>query len=167
MITLKLFSGILYIFSGFFQAANPVLDVSKQWIFSKIMLYLLNMRIFNSQENFMKTAFAVKSNEIAETLGSSQNILLLEGDASQLLPCPERCNILQLLQQNGAEKLICNKIGCCMIELLQQNNIEVTAGVSGSIGEITEAYRQNRLKPGKNFTCTENGQICGDCPGKF
>lgn len=115
----------------------------------------------------MKTAFAVTSNEIAETLGNSQNILLLGENSSQILPCPARCNLLQILLQNNVEKLICNQIGCCMIELLKQHNIKVIAGVSGSLEDVVEIFLQGDLVPGKNFTCTENGQICGDCPGNF
>ena len=125
------------------------------------------VKVKSNAGKYMKTAFAITSNQIAETLGSSQHLLLLEDASELLLTCPPRCNILQILQQHGAEKLICGKIGCCMIELLRQHNIEVIAGISGSIGEITALYRKNQLQSGKNFTCTENGQICGDCPGNF
>jgi predicted Fe-Mo cluster-binding NifX family protein len=115
----------------------------------------------------MKTAFAASNDHIAETPGSSQTVLLLENGVIHAIPRPARCNFLQLLQQNNVDTLVCNKIGCCLLELLQQHNIKVIAGISGSTEQVIADYLQNRLRPGRNFTCTENGRICGDCTGNF
>ncbi|MBO5923242.1 MAG: NifB/NifX family molybdenum-iron cluster-binding protein [Lentisphaeria bacterium] len=115
----------------------------------------------------MKAAFAVKSDNIADTLGSAQSFLLLADGQQKVIPCQAKCNMLRLLQQHGAEKLICNRIGNCMIELFQQHNIEVIAGVSGNLEQVIGNFLQGTLVASKNFTCTENGQICGDCPGNF
>ena len=115
----------------------------------------------------MKTAFAVKSDHIADTLGNTESFLLAADDRETVIPCPAKCNMLRLLQQHGAEQLICNRIGNCMIELFRQHNIKVIAGVSGDLESVTGKFRQGTLTPGSGFTCTENAQICGDCPGNY
>ena len=72
-----------------------------------------------------------------------------------------------ILHKNQVTTLICNNIGNCMLEVLSRCQIRVIPGISGAIDEVLTLHRQNKLRPGKNFTCTENGCICGDCPGNF
>ena len=114
----------------------------------------------------MKSAFSLVGAQIAPTLGSTQQFLLLNEDGTQEI-LPAVGNMAEILHKNQVTTLICNNIGNCMLEVLSRRQIRVIPGISGAIDEVLTLYRQNKLRPGKNFTCTENGCICGDCPGNF
>lgn len=114
----------------------------------------------------MKSAFSLDGDQIAPTLGSSQQFLLLNENGTQEI-LPAVGNMAEILHQNQVTTLICSNIGNCMLEVLRQRGIKVIPGISGTIDEVLTLYRQNQLHPGKNFTCTENGCICGDCPGNY
>ncbi|MBR7156286.1 MAG: NifB/NifX family molybdenum-iron cluster-binding protein, partial [Lentisphaeria bacterium] len=111
-------------------------------------------------------AFSLDGDQIAPTLGSSQQFLLLNENGTQEI-LPAVGNMAEILHQNQVTTLICSNIGNCMLEVLSQRRIKVIPGISGTIDEVLTLYRQNKLRPGKNFTCTENGCICGDCPGNY
>ena len=115
----------------------------------------------------MKTAFAVKEDQIAPTLGSATHFLLLENAEQLLLKAPAKSNIFSLLLQHEVKELVCGNIGNCMLAIFERQQINVLAGVHGSIEQVLRDYKQNSLRREKAFTCTENGQICGDCPGNF
>ena len=114
----------------------------------------------------MKSAFSLNGDQIAPTLGSSQQFLLLNENGTQEI-LPAVGNMAEILHQNQVTTLICSNIGNCMLEVLSRRQIKVIPGISGTIDEVLTLYRQNKLLPGKNFTCTENGCICGDCPGNY
>ena len=115
----------------------------------------------------MKTAFAVKDNQIAPTLGSATHFLLLEDENQLLLTAPARSNMTVLLLQNDVQELVCGNIGNCMLEVFERKKINVIAGVHGKLEQVISDYLKNSLQTERSFTCTENGQICGDCPGNF
>ena len=114
----------------------------------------------------MKAAFSLNGNQIASSLGSSREFLLLNEDGTQEIH-PASGNMAEFLQKNQITVLICNNIGNYMLEVLNQRRINVIPGISGTINDVLTLYRQNQLFPGKNYTCTENGCICGDCPGNY
>ena len=114
----------------------------------------------------MKTAFSLDGNQIASSLGSSREFLLLNDDDTQEIRSAKG-NMAEFLHKNQITTLICNNIGNCMLEILNRRQIRVIPGISGTIDEVLTLYRQKQLVPGKNFTCTENGCICGDCPGNY
>ena len=115
----------------------------------------------------MKTAFAIKEDQIAATLGSATHFLLLEDTHHLLLETPAGCNMSGLLIQHDVKELVCGNIGNCMLEIFERQKINVIAGVHGNIEQVISNYLKNSLQAEKSFTCTENGQICGDCPGNF
>ena len=114
----------------------------------------------------MKTAFSLDGNQIASSLGSSREFLLLNDDDTQEIRSAKG-NMAEFLHKNQITTLVCNNIGNCMLEVLSRRRIKVIPGINGSIDEVLTLYRQNRLAPGQNYTCTENGCICGDCPGNY
>ena len=115
----------------------------------------------------MITALAVCGDEIAPTLGSASDFLLLNEKDESLsrLPCTEK--IPAFLQRQQVGLLVCGGIGCCMMDLLSAMKIQVIPGVSGPVAEVREKLRSGTLLPGKQFTCTEHGRTCGACPGSF
>ena len=114
----------------------------------------------------VKIAFSLDGDKIAPSLGSTQNFLLLNEDGTREI-LPASGNMAEFLHKNQITTLICNNIGNCMLEVLNRRRIRVIPGISGTIDEVLTLYRQKQLVPGKNFTCTENGCICGDCPGNY
>ena len=115
----------------------------------------------------MKTAFAVKEDQIATTLGSATHFLLLENGDQLLLEAPAKSNIFSLLLQHKVKELVCGNIGNCMLAIFERQKIDVIAGVHGNLEQVIRDYQQHTLRREKAFTCIENGQICGDCPGNF
>ena len=114
----------------------------------------------------MKTAFSLDGNQIASSLGKSREFLLLNEDGTQEIRSATG-NMAEILHNDQVTTLICNNIGNCMLEVLNRRQIRVIPGIKGSIDEVLTLYQQQKLIPGKNYTCTENGCICGDCPGNF
>ena len=114
----------------------------------------------------MKTAFSLDGNQIASSLGKSREFLLLNEDGTQEIHSASG-NMAEILHKNQITALVCCNIGNCMLEVLNRRQIKVIPGISGTIDEVLTLYRQQKLTPGKNYTCTENGCICGDCPGNF
>ena len=114
----------------------------------------------------MKSAFSLDGDRIASTLGSTQQFLLLNEDGTQEI-LPAVGNMAEILHKNQVNTLICNNIGNCMLEVLSRRRIKVIPGISGAIDEVLSLYQQQKLTPSKHFTCTENGCICGDCPGNY
>ena len=115
----------------------------------------------------MIAALAVCGEELAPTLGSATEFLLLDGKSEILsqLPCAEK--IPGFLKRHSVELLICGGIGCCMMDLLSSMGIEVIPGVTGTTAEVGEKIRSGTLRPGQHYTCAEHGRTCGACPGSF
>ena len=115
----------------------------------------------------MIAALAVCGEELAPTLGSAEEFLLLDENAGELSRLPCSGKIPGLLKQHGVELLVCGGIGCCMMDLLSAMGIEVVPGVSGSINDVQDKIRSGSLRPGQQYTCAELGRTCGSCPGSF
>ena len=115
----------------------------------------------------MITALAVCGEEIAPTLGSAADFLMLNEKAEIVsrLPCTEK--IPGFLKRHSVELLICGGIGCCMMDLLSAMGIKAVPGVTGTVSEIREKIRSETLRPGQRYTCAEHDRTCGACPGTF
>ncbi len=115
----------------------------------------------------MIAALAVCGDDIAPTLGSAADFLLLNENVEILsrLPCTEK--IPAFLKHHQVGLLVCGGIGCCMMDLLSAMKIELIPGVSGPVAEVREKLRSGTLLPGTQFTCAEHGRTCGACPGSF
>jgi len=111
------------------------------------------------------TAIAICGEKIAPTVGSAESFIFLSGNAQRLVP--RECGIALFLEKHNIKTLICGNIGNCLLEVLRQKNIEVIPGVSGGWQDAAAAFRNRTLHCGKNYTCSEQGQICGDCPGNY
>ena len=114
----------------------------------------------------MKTALPVQNNRIAASLGSAEELILADDrQIRRITPCPR--NIPLFLKQNGVDTLICNGIGNCMKDLLASMRIGIVPGISGTVPEVLEKYRNGILIPGRNYSCADHGRTCGECPGTF
>lgn len=114
----------------------------------------------------MKTAFSLDGDKIASSLGKSREFLLLNEDGTQEIH-PAGGNMAEFFQTHQITNIVCGNIGNCMLDVLNRRQMKVIPGISGTIEEVLTLYQQQKLIPGKNYTCTENGCICGDCPGNF
>ena len=115
----------------------------------------------------MITALAVSGEELAPTLGSAAEFLLLDekNEILSRLPCSEK--IPGFLKHHQVKRLVCGGIGCCMMDLLSAMGIELIPGVTGTAAEIRDKIRSGTLRPGQRYTCAEHGRTCGACPGSF
>lgn len=113
----------------------------------------------------MKAAFAVKGNIISETLGGCSEFILLSGTVSERIPRTEKIPVL--LKKLQVDTLICGGIGNCTLDLLGSMGIDVIPGVSGPVGSVVRSFRSGTLTCGVNYSCTDHGRSCGECPGCF
>ena len=113
----------------------------------------------------MRTAIAVKQDEIAPTLGGTSEFILLDEQSEERLPCTEK--IPSLLKKHRVEILICGGIGNCMLDLLGLMQVKVIPGVSGQLSKVIRRFRAGELTPGEKYSCADHGRTCGSCPGTF
>lgn len=111
------------------------------------------------------TAFAVCSDQMADSVGTAEDFILWNGQDHIIVK--RSADISRLLAERDVQTLVCGGIGNCLRELLEQKNIQVIPGIEGFWREAAAALQTGTLVPGANCTCTEHGRICGDCPGKF
>ena len=113
----------------------------------------------------MKTAVSLCGQEIAGSLGKTNEFLLFSEDSEERVVCLEKIPLF--LKKNGVEVLICNGIGNCMMELLKTMKIEVIPGVAGDVQQVKESFLAGTLVPGEKYSCTDHGESCGACAGTF
>ena len=109
--------------------------------------------------------FALYGDEIADTAGSAEEFLLFDG--YKTLMAERHCGIVQFLAACNADIFVCGGIGNCLLEVLLQKGIRVIPGVCGKWKDALENFRTGTLTAGERYTCTERGQICGDCKGNY
>ena len=112
-----------------------------------------------------KAAFAVAGEFMAETAGSADAFVIMAGREEFRVIL--RGNIPALLKEYRVKTFVCGGIGNCLLEVLTQNGIRVIAGVAGGFTGAAASFRAGTLTSGEKYTCTERGQICGDCKGKY
>ena len=115
----------------------------------------------------MITALAVCGEEIAPSLGTAAEFLLLNEKAEIISRLSFGEKIPVFLNRHRVNLLVCGGIGCCMMDLLTAMGIKVVPGISGTADEVREKIRSGTLRPGRQYTCSEHGRTCGACPGTF
>ena len=113
----------------------------------------------------MKAAFAVKGDVISNTLGGCSEFVLISGADSERVPCAGKIPVL--LKKLQVDALICGGIGNCTMDLLESMGIEIIPGVVGTVEEVVKTFRSGALTRGVNYSCTDHGRSCGECPGCF
>ena len=113
----------------------------------------------------MKAAFAVKGDVISETLGGCSGFILISGADTERVPYGGKIPVL--LKELQVDTLICGGIGNCTMDLLGSMGIEVIPGIAGTVEVVTKKFLDGTLTRGMNYSCTDHGRSCGECPGCF
>ena len=113
----------------------------------------------------MNAAIATCDGQLAPTLGTASQFVLLTDHSEEQIVCNEKIPLF--LKHHGVQILICNGIGNCMMDLLSAMQINVIPGITGRWEDAAMQYRAGTLKAGEKFSCTDNGQSCGACAGTF